>query len=111
MQQTSPTPQPSPRRDMAMAEASRLILALLRCVLFLIRRGVHVVGFTGLQRNGTDRVTVTVAPSPYLYHLYQGQCCWTRRRQEGHLTIFTWFAINDDGIRIEWEEVCAYPVQ
>lgn len=101
------SPQP---RDLAMGEAVRLITNLLRCVLFLIKSGVYVIGFKGWRSGaGVDRVTVQVAASPYLHRLFQGDCSWQERRQEGCLTIFTWFSIRF-GIRVEWEETCAFPV-
>lgn len=101
------SPQP---RDLAMGEAVRLITNLLRCVLWLIKNGVFVLGFKGWAMNGVDHVTVSVAASPYLHHLFQNDCTWQQRRQEGCLTIFTWFSVRY-GIRIEWEETCAFPVR
>jgi hypothetical protein len=97
------------KREHALGEAVRLITNLLRCVLWLIGHGVYVIGFRGWRSNGVDHVVVQVPPSPYLYHLFQNDCSWQQRRQEGCLTIFTWFSIRF-GIRIEWEETCAFPV-
>lgn len=97
------------RRDRAMNEAVRLITNLLRCVLWLIKRGVFVTGFKGAKSPaGVDRVTVMVAESPYLYELFSNSCFWLRRRQEGSVTIFTWQA-ERWGIVIEWEQACAHP--
>lgn len=100
-----------PNRDQAITEAVRLISDLLRCVIWLIRHGVFVTSFSGtrVQGNG-DRMTVRVAASTYLYTLFGADAVWQQRRRKGHLTITTWFAIRFD-IRIEWEEVCAYPEQ
>ena len=101
------TADPSPR-EAAMTSATRLITNLLRCVLYLIKHGVFVTGFAGCKTAaGDDRITVTVAASPFLYKLFASECAWQKRRQEGALVIFTWFAVRY-GIRIEWEEVCAY---
>lgn len=96
------------RRALAMGEAVRLITNLLRCVLWLVKQGVYITGFQGRRGNCGDQVIVTVAASPWLYRLFSDECTWQQRRQEGCLTIYTWFAIRF-GIRIEWEEVCAYP--
>lgn len=98
------------KRGIAMGEAVRLVTNLLRCVLWLMNQGVYVIGFRGWQRNGVDHVTVQVAPSPYLYHLFKNDCSWQERRQEGCLTIFTWRSFRF-GIRVEWEEACAYPAR
>ncbi len=97
-------------RDQAITEAVHLITNLLRCVVWLIRRGVFVVSFVGFHAPGGDRLTVRVAASPFLYTLFGNDAAWQQRRQEGALTITTWFAIRF-GIRVEWEEVCACPVQ
>lgn len=98
-------------RDLAITEAVRLITNLLRCVIWLIRHGVFVISFGGYHvPGGDDRVKVCVAASPYLYTLLGSDAAWQKRRQEGCLTIYTWFSIRF-GIRIEWEEVCAYPMQ
>lgn len=103
-------PQPS-KRDFAITEAVRLITNLLRCVIWLIRHGVFVTSFSGYHvPGGVDHVKVCVAASPYLYTLLGSDAAWQKRRQEGCLTIYTWFAIRF-GIRIEWEEVCASPMQ
>lgn len=93
-------------RDQAMTSATRLITNLLRCVLWLIRHGVFVIGFCGRRGESSDCVVVTVAASSYLRVLLP-DCAWRRRRQEGALTIYTWFSVRF-GVRIEWEEVvCA----
>lgn len=98
------------RRDQAMGSAVTLITNLLRAVLWLIKHGVHVQGFRGWRSDaGVDRVAVVVTASPYLYHLMP-DATWLRRRQEGCLVIYTYFAVRK-GISIEWEESCAYPVQ
>lgn len=95
-----------PSRDDAMSTATHLITNLLRCVLWLIRHGIYVNGFSGERdTGGGTRITVRVAASPYIYQVLKGEAAWQQRRQQGHLTIFTWFAVRF-GIRIEWEEVC-----
>lgn len=104
-----PNPHPS-KREGAITEAVCLITNLLRCVVWLIRHGVFVTSFSGYQTpGGVDRVKVCVADSPYLHTLMR-DAAWQQRRQEGFLTIYTWFAIRF-GICIEWEEVCASPMQ
>ncbi len=99
--------QNSPRTT-AMSEASGRITNLMRCVLWLIKHGICVIGFIGKREHGIDRVTVTVAASPYLHILFgRDGCAWRERRQEGALTIYTWFG-ERFGCRVEWEEViCA----
>jgi hypothetical protein len=100
------SPGPDSARKTAISTAEGLIGALLQCVLWLLKHGVYVVGFQGYQQGGVDRVVVTVAPSPLLHRLLP-DCAWRARRQEGALTIYTWFAVRFD-VRIEWEEVtCA----
>lgn len=94
-------------RESAMTSATVLVTNLLRCVLWLIRHGILVTGFHGAREFGVDRVTVTVAANPYLHRLFAGQCAWHTRRQDGALTVFTWFG-DRFGVRIEWEEICAY---
>lgn len=95
------------RRDHAMGNAVSLITNLLRVVLWLIKQGVHVQGFRGWRSDaGVDRVSVIVTASPYLYHLMP-DAIWLKRRQEGSLVIFTWFS-DRHGIRVEWEEACAF---
>lgn len=91
-------------RDTAQATATTLITNLLRCMLWLIRHGIYVIGFNAARRCGVDEVTVKVAASPYLQRLFADECAWLSRRQEGALTVRTWFA-HRYGIRIEWEEV------
>lgn len=98
-------------RDLAITEAVCLITNLLRCVIWLIRHGVFVTSFGGHHvLGGGNYVKVCVAASPYLYMLLGSSAASQQRRQEGCLTIYTWFAIRF-GIRIEWEEVCASPMQ
>ncbi len=85
--------------------ATTLITNLLRCVLWLMGNGIHVIGFDGSRRGDSDRVTVRVTASPYLHILFGVDgCYWRRRRQEGVLTIYTWCAERFD-CRIEWEDV------
>lgn len=91
-------------REAEMTSAASLITGLLRCVLWLLRHGVYVIGFTGQRRNGLDRITVKVAASAYLYRIFGDECAWNTRRQDGALTIYTWYA-ERFGVRIEWEEV------
>lgn len=103
------TASPAPAgREAAITEAVRLITSLMRCVIWLIKNGIYVTGFSGWRSNGIDRVTVTVAASPYLYRLLGiDNCAWRERRQDGALTIYTFFG-ERFGCRIEWEEVaCA----
>lgn len=96
-----------PSRTAAIAEATRVIANLMRCVLWLLRHGVYVTGFRGWRGAGIDRVTITVVASPYLYILFGSDgCSWRERRQEGTRTIYTWFG-ERFGCRVEWEEVCA----
>lgn len=97
------------RRNLAMNEAVRLVTNLLRCVLWLIKHGVFVTGFRGNKSpGGIDRVTVTVAESPYLYELFRSNCFWLKRMQRGNISVFTWQATRW-GITIEWEQACAHP--
>lgn len=95
----------SPRAT-AMASATLLLTNLMNTTVWLIKHGVLVTGFRGWRGNGIDRVVVTVAASPLLYQLFAERCSWRERRQEGALTIYTWFA-ERAGVRVEWEEVCA----
>lgn len=98
---------PESPRDAAMTSATLLLTNLMRCVLWLIKHGIYVTGFRGWRGNRVDRVVVTVAASPYLQVLFAGQCAWRERRQDGALTIFTWYA-ERFSVGIEWEEVvCA----
>lgn len=90
-------------REAAQATATSLITDLLRCVLWLIRHGIYITGFRGWRGHQADRIVVTVAASPSLYRLFAGDCAWSKRRQQGALTIYTW-AAERFGIRIEWEE-------
>ncbi len=99
----------SSRRDHAMTTAVTLVTSLLRCVLWLIKHGVFVTGFRGTKSlGGVDRVTVTVAESPYLYELFRSNCFWLKRIQRGNIAVFTWQATRW-GIVIEWEQTCAHP--
>ena len=91
-------------RDVAMTTATSLITNLLRCVLWLLRHGIYVIGFSGRSRSsGTDVVTVQVAASPCLYRL-MADAYWLKQIREGNLVTHTWQAIRF-GICIEWEEV------
>ncbi len=92
----------SPRAK-ALSNATTQIINLLRAVVWLIRHGVYVAGFSGRSQNGVDRIVVTVAASPLLYRIFDGRCCWLKQRQEGDMRIVTWFAFQND-IRIEWED-------
>ncbi|WP_374342640.1 hypothetical protein [Azonexus sp.] len=94
-------------RDIALARAGSLIGNLQRCVEWLIRHGVYVIGFNGRRReNGTDEVTIRVAASPYLYKLMM-DATWLKQTRDGALVTHTWQAIRF-ATRIEWEEVsCA----
>jgi len=98
---------PESPRETAMTTATGLITNLLRCVLWLLRHGIYVVGFSGSRRdNGTDVVTVRVAASPYLYRLLT-DANWHKQNREGNLVKHTWQAVRF-GTVIEWEEVtCA----
>lgn len=98
---------PESPREAAMTTATSLITNLLRCVLWLLRHGIYVVGFSGRRRdNGTDVVTVRVPASPYLYRLF-ADAYWLKQHREGNLVKHTWQAIRF-GTVIEWEEVtCA----
>lgn len=98
---------PEGPRETSITSATTLITNLLRCVLWLLRHGIYVIGFSGRRRgNGTDVVTVRVAASPYLYHLLT-DANWLKQNREGNLVKHTWQAIRF-GTVIEWEEVaCA----
>lgn len=98
---------PENNREAAMTSATSLITNLLRCVLWLLRHGIYVIGFSGRRRGtGTDVVTVRVAASPYLYRLLT-DANWLKQNREGNLVTHTWQAIRF-GTVIEWEEVtCA----
>ena len=97
---------PENARDAATTSATRLITDLLRCVLWLLKHGIYVIGFSGERRaGGADRIVVRVAASPHLYILFgRDGCSWRQRRQDGALTIHTWFG-ERFGCRVEWEEV------
>lgn len=95
-------PPDSPRAK-ALNNATTQIINLLRAVVWLIRHGVYVTGFTGRSQAGADRIVVTVAASPLLYRIFEGRCCWLKQRQAGDVRIVTWFAFQND-IRIEWED-------
>ncbi len=91
-------------RAAAMSSATTLITNLLRCILWLVRHGIYVIGFSGRRRgNGTDVVTVRVAASPYLYRLLT-DANWLKQHRDGNLVTHTWQAIRF-GTVIEWEEV------
>lgn len=94
---------PNSPRAKALNSATTQIVNLLRAVVWLIRHGVFVTGFTGRSQNGVDRIVVSVAASPLLYRIFDGRCCWLKQRQEGDMRIVTWFAFQND-IRIEWED-------
>ena len=107
----APIPLHTPRsaiapRLAAIASATLLLTNLTNVVVWLIRQGVFITGFKGWRGEGIDRVVVTVAASPLLHGLFKDRCTWRERRQDGALTIYTWFA-DRAGVRIEWEEVCA----
>lgn len=97
---------PETARDAATTSAARLITDLLRCVLWLLKHGIYVIGFSGERRaGGVDRVVVRVAASPHLYILFgRDGCTWHKRIQDGALTKYTW-AGERFGCRVEWEEV------
>ncbi len=96
-----PMPAANPR-SAALAEFDRRMENMGRCVHWLVEHGVHVLG-SSLGRAGG---IVIVAGSPTLRALVGQDCTWRRRRQDGALTIFTWFAVRFE-TRIEWEETCA----
>ena len=96
-----PMPAPNPRAA-ALEEFDRRMENMGRCVHWLVEHGVHMLG-TSLGRAGG---IVTVAGSPTLRALLGTDRAWRKRRQEGALVIFTWFAIRFE-TRIEWEETCA----
>ncbi len=78
------------KHEHAMGEATRLITNLLRCVLFLVKNDVRIVGFRGWNSDaGVDCVVVQVAAEPRLYRIFSGECSWQKRRQEGARLIFT----------------------
>ena len=93
------------RRDQAISSATTLVTNLLRCMLFLIRHGIYVVGFEGRRHLGIDIACVKVAPSPYLHTLFS-QGIWVEQRPEGSLVVQRWSAMLF-GIRVEWEASCA----
>jgi len=98
---------PASPRDTAISSATTLITNLLRCILWLLRHGIYVIGFSGRHRgNGSDIVTVRVAASPYLYRLLS-DASWLKQSRQGNLVKHTWQAVRF-GTVIEWEEVtCA----
>lgn len=69
------------------------------CAAWLIDLGVKVRGVRVDKAAGVVKVEST----PFLWRLFAGDYAWRERRQEGALTIFTWFAVRY-GTRIEWEE-------
>lgn len=101
------TPPGATGREAALLEAARLIGNLMRCVAWLLRHDLHITGFSAWRGNGIDRVSVRVAAHPRLHILFgHDGCAWRQRRQEGALTIYTWFG-ERFGCRVEWEETCA----
>ena len=96
-----PPPVANPRAA-ALEELDRRLENMGRAVHWLVEHGVHVLS-TSLGRAGG---IVIVAGSPALRALIGNDCAWRRRRQDGALTIFTWFAMRFD-TRVEWEETCA----
>lgn len=94
-------------RDQSIGHAIKLISSLLKVLIFLMQHGVFVVGFKGRKNDaGIDVVVIQVANSSYLRVLFT-DAAWLKQRQEGALTIHTWFVVRND-IRIEWEDVCAH---
>lgn len=97
------------KRDHAINGAVILVTNLLRCVIWLIRHGVFIQGFRGDKSSaGTDRATIVVSASPFLYELFRKECFWLKRMQRGNISVFIWQATRW-GITIEWEESCAFP--
>ena len=91
-----------PRAE-ALADYDRRLDNLRCCVHWLVDNGVKVIESMLCRQGGI----VKVAASPNLPRLLGGECSWRKRRQDGALTIFTWFAVRY-GTRIEWEDVtCA----
>lgn len=111
---TSPIPLRLPQKAIAassprlaaIASATLLLSNLTAVVAWLLKHGIFITGFKGWRGEGIDRVVVTVAASPLLYEIFRSRCAWRERRQDGALTIYTWFA-DRAGVRVEWEEVCA----
>lgn len=97
-----PQPQPVNPRSAALAEFDRRVENLRQCVHWLVEHGVSVTD----SRLGRAGGIVKAAGSPGLRALVGQDCTWRQRRQQGALTIFTWFAIRFE-TRIEWEETCA----
>lgn len=96
----------APRREVAVSQAIKTITGLLKAVIYLLQHGVYVIGFRGWRNDaGVDRIVVQVSASPYLTTLFR-DAIWLRQRQDGALTIHTWFA-ERWGVRIEWEDACA----
>lgn len=92
--------------DAMIRGAVQLILDLLRCVTFLVKHEIYVIGFAGARSSGgLDRVIVNVAPIPRLHAMFP-DCFWRERRQDGQLTVYTWCAVRFN-TRIQWEETCA----
>ncbi len=96
-----PPPVDNPRAA-ALEEFDSRLKNMGLCVHWLVEHGVHVLS-TSLGRAGG---IVIVAGSPTLRALIGQDCTWRKRRQDGALAIFTWFAIRFE-TRIEWEEPCA----
>lgn len=93
-------------REQALGTATTMITNLLRCVLWLIRHGIYVIGFKGDSANGCDRIVIRVTASSHLQKVFNGQYGLRERRPEGAIVITTWYSLRF-GCVIEWEEVCA----
>ena len=89
-------------RKKALIEFDRRIENLRRCVHWAVENGITVIESKLCRAGGI----VTVSASPFLLKLLSGDRSWRKRRQEGALVFYTWFAMRFD-TRIEWEEVCA----
>ena len=90
-------------RAAALSEFDQRLANMGRCVHWLVEHGVRVLDSRLCRVGGI----VTVAGSPHVRALFAPDCTWRQRRQDGALTIFTWFAVRFE-TRIEWEESCAY---
>lgn len=95
---------PDATRQTSIAAATKLITSLLNAVVWLISQRFSVISFHGSRDIGGDKIVIKVAPSPRLHVVFGDDCAWRQRRQDGALTIYTWFA-DRFGVRIEWEEV------
>jgi hypothetical protein len=94
-----PAPDECPRA-VALAEFDRRIENLRCCVHWLVEHEIRVIDSRLCRVGGI----VKVAASPSLRVLLGSDCSWRQRRQDGALTIYTWFAMRF-GTRIEWEDV------